>query len=102
MINILFEIMMKAFYCSREHQVEDWKNNHKNLCPLIKSSQSNGFAKIVLQKGEENNRPPKGSKVEVHYVGTLLNKNQFDSSRDKNRTFSFDLGAGRGIPFSHS
>ena len=69
------------------------------MCPIIKSSQSNGFAKIVLQKGEENNKPPMGSNVEVHYVGRLLNGNLFDSSRDKNRTFSFDLGAGRGIQF---
>jgi FKBP-type peptidyl-prolyl cis-trans isomerase FkpA len=38
-----------------------------------------------------------GQTVEVHYTGWLTDGTQFDSSHDRNDTFSFKLGAGRVI-----
>jgi FKBP-type peptidyl-prolyl cis-trans isomerase FkpA len=38
-----------------------------------------------------------GKTVEVHYVGTLENGEQFDSSRDRGVPFQFSLGGGQVI-----
>ena len=39
----------------------------------------------------------RGNEVDVHYTGWLTDGTKFDSSLDRNRVFTFRLGAGRVI-----
>jgi FKBP-type peptidyl-prolyl cis-trans isomerase 2 len=39
----------------------------------------------------------KGSKIKVHYVGTLNNGEKFDSSYDRKETLNFEVGGGQMI-----
>jgi peptidylprolyl isomerase len=52
------------------------------------------YIDTVIGKGP---LPKFGQRVRVHYVGTLTNGTKFDSSRDRNEPFVFELGAHRVI-----
>ena len=55
-----------------------------------------GLKYIVVEEGNGAS-PQKGENVTVHYTGTLEDGSKFDSSRDRNRPFSFKLGVGQVI-----
>jgi len=56
-----------------------------------------GILKKILVKGN-GPLPTKGEEAKVHYTGTLTeNGKKFDSSRDRDDYFTFQLGAGRVI-----
>ncbi len=55
-----------------------------------------GLKYIDIKEGD-GATPKKGQTVFVHYTGTLEDGTKFDSSRDRNRPFSFKLGVGQVI-----
>ena len=64
----------------------------KEWGPDITLEKNKGLFKKVLTEGLGNRRPLDGSKVKVHYVGRLLDGTVFDSSRERDEPFVFDLG----------
>lgn len=55
-----------------------------------------GLQYVVITEGD-GAAPQTGSRVFVHYVGTLEDGTKFDSSRDRGRPFDFVLGQGQVI-----
>uniref|UniRef100_A0AAR5QA43 peptidylprolyl isomerase n=2 Tax=Dendroctonus ponderosae TaxID=77166 RepID=A0AAR5QA43_DENPD len=64
-----------------------------DICP----KKDGGIMKRILKEGCGTALPPQGCKVAVHYTGTLLNGTKFDTSRDRDGPFKFDLGKGQVI-----
>jgi len=56
-----------------------------------------GVIKEILKEGSGEEGPQAGDKVFVHYVGTLTDGSVFDSSRERDEKFSFNLGKGSVI-----
>lgn len=50
-----------------------------------------GLQYFVMNKGDGTENPTANAKVEVHYHGTLLDGNVFDSSVDRGQSISFGL-----------
>lgn len=56
----------------------------------------NGIRNIITAEGG-GDCPPKGSNIEAHYSGYLLDGTKFDSSVDRGQTFNFTVGGGQVI-----
>ncbi|TRM56793.1 FKBP-type peptidyl-prolyl cis-trans isomerase [Schizophyllum amplum] len=56
-----------------------------------------GVTVETLTPGDGVHFPKKGDQVSIHYIGTLTNGTQFDSSRDRGQPFVTKIGVGRVI-----
>ena len=61
-----------------------------------------GVLKEIKREGSGEDGPRAGDKVSVHYVGTLEDGTKFDSSRDREERFEFDLGKGNILVSANS
>ncbi|XP_018313356.1 FK506-binding protein 59 isoform X2 [Mycetomoellerius zeteki] len=58
----------------------------------LTSAQDGGVLKEIIKEGEGDSLPTNGCRVKVHYIGSLQDGTKFDSSRDRDKPFTFTLG----------
>lgn len=63
----------------------------------VTPNQDAGVLKDIKREGQGDETPSAGDKVSVHYVGSLTDGSQFDSSRERGEEFTFELGKGSVI-----
>ena len=63
----------------------------------ISPNKDGGVLKEIIKEGVGDETPAPGSNVIVHYTGTLLDGTKFDSSKDRNEPFQFELKKGSVI-----
>ncbi|PWN48859.1 FK506 binding protein [Violaceomyces palustris] len=56
-----------------------------------------GVQVIDRKGGDATNYPKPGDQVTIHYVGTLANGSEFDSSRKRGTPFKTQIGVGQVI-----
>ena len=66
----------------------------------VTENQDGGVIKVIKQGGSGNETPSEGATVFVHYVGTLEDGTQFDSSRTRGKPLDFALGRGKNYCIS--
>ncbi len=72
-------------------------NTIANRWPDAELDEETGIYFVVRSEGT-GPLPKPGAVVEVHYTGTFMDGTKFDSSRDRNETFRFQVGQGQVIP----
>ena len=77
-----------------QNNISEEENNSMDLSNAI--TKESGLKYIVINEGDGAS-PQTGENVTVHYTGTLEDGSKFDSSRDRNRPFSFKIGVGQVI-----
>ncbi len=90
----------KSFEKSKEERIK--KEKEAQTAALEKVAKGfdeteSGLRYKLLEKGN-GSKAEKGQKVSVHYEGSLLNGQVFDSSYQRNQPIDFQLGVGQVIP----
>lgn len=70
--------------------------NNPNITMDNLETTPSGLKYKILKEGT-GATPQRGESATVHYIGTLENGSKFDSSRDRNSPFQFQVGVGQVI-----
>ncbi|MEI8634516.1 FKBP-type peptidyl-prolyl cis-trans isomerase [Vibrio sp. PP-XX7] len=102
-MHVIFSILL--FLLAGFFFYQNWKRNKAASANLAKGKQfltdngqkddvlttSSGLQYQILQEGSGENHPKLTSKVTVHYHGTLLNGDVFNSSVDNRKPITFSV-----------
>eukprot|EP00727_Mastigamoeba_balamuthi_P014181 m51a1_g9386 hypothetical protein (492) ;mRNA; f:229843-231447 len=83
--------------CGEDDDMEDVATHEDKVGDEVSLTSDGGIKKKILRVGTGFQKPPKESEVTVHYVGTLTDGTEFDSSRGRGEPFTFKLGVGQVI-----
>lgn len=87
---------ISSCYFSEKLLAVSHKNYVSNVAPVTEIKM--GVTKEVIREGDGANFPTKGTKLAMHYKGTLASNGEaFDSSYDRGRPFEFKIGKGEVI-----
>ncbi|MCS7004098.1 MAG: FKBP-type peptidyl-prolyl cis-trans isomerase [Cytophagales bacterium] len=75
-----------------DNLIQEYLKKHR-----LKAQKTESGLYYVIIKPGQGKSPSAGQKVKVHYTGTLLNGEKFDSSLDRETPFEFVLGEGAVI-----
>jgi len=82
---------------AREERDKAVLNEIANRWPDAIRDDKTGIFKLIEREGI-GKKPAAGTKVNVHYIGTMIDGTPFDSSRDRNEAMEFIVGVGQFIP----
>ncbi len=83
-----------------EQEIINQNSSEENIEDQITNKSNNKKMELqidILKEGNGEIKTKKGDTIAVHYVGTLEDGTKFDSSLDREETFSFTIGAGQVI-----
>lgn len=93
------QAMMKLQENMQKKQVEISDKNKKEGADFLEKNKSKEGVKVtgtglqyIVEKEGEGKTPSKTDEVKVHYKGTLISGEQFDSSYDRNEPAEFPVG----------
>jgi peptidylprolyl isomerase len=81
-----------AVSCNNKKKSKDSENNTENMTTGDTLTTASGLKYVINKKGN-GTKAEAGKKVTVHYTGKLMDGKVFDSSRDRDQPFSFELGS---------
>lgn len=84
-------------FASNAQEEETILNSYLKTSNITTEPSTSGLYFVEEVKGK-GDKPEAGKKVVVHYTGTFINGQIFDSSIQRNEAFEFTFGAGEVIP----
>jgi peptidylprolyl isomerase len=91
---VLCVLVLPAVACGEDGDAESGGNAKAERGTPVTTPSGLHYEDVVVGKGAS---PKPGQTAVVHYTGTLTDGKKFDSSRDRNQPFSFQIGVGQVI-----